>query len=255
MGHSQSQPKKANCDFDKGQTIIGKNTYIIDSKLGTGNYGVTYLSHVKNNPDIQLTIKCIKSTDTKNEVLVLKKLKDSNMFPSLVDEIPYNEYRLIVSHYIKGTTLEEFATKYSRIYEKKKAEILYYLLLGLEELFEKGLIHNDIHSNNIIIDKEVFPRLIDFGQTCTFKKAFEMEGIDICKQNLDIILKIDLCSLALTIINPYTYPYCNDFKKLRNTAHLLRVTKNPIDSILADMIDPEVHQKISDLIKTLETYI
>lgn len=257
MGHSQSKKVFESCDkLMKGQLIRGeKNVYKIERILGGGKFGVTYLAHIESNPDTKVTIKCVEGAE-KNEILVLKRLSDSSILNSLIDSIAIDGHTLIVSQYAEGFQLDEFEDKYPKKFEEQKGEILYYLLMALDELYSLGLLHNDIHTGNVIVDKEGFPRLIDYGQTCTFRGALADEGLSRCKINEKFIMKNDLCKLGLIIRNPHGFPLCDDPQRLKEMSKLLRYSKSKIDSeILSDMIDPDVYVSFSELLNKLEKII
>src|SRR5690606_38350210 len=44
--------------------------------------------------------------------------------------------------------------------------IFYQILLGLHHLHKNGVIHRDLKENNILIDKDMKVKLIDFGMSC-----------------------------------------------------------------------------------------
>ena len=74
--------------------------------------------------------------------------------------------------YIEGRDMKTFIQELqSKRYSK--AQINYYLLLiakdlakGLKYIHDKGIIHNDIKLENIMIDETNTPRIIDFGLAC-----------------------------------------------------------------------------------------
>lgn len=84
---------------------------------------------------------------------------------SIITTLGFEEYTeagaAIVMEYIEGETLDEFvASKPSR---QARESVLRDILDGVEYLHHRGLLHNDLKPQNIIINSKGAARIIDFG--------------------------------------------------------------------------------------------
>lgn len=151
--------------------------------LGTGGQGSTYLAEVKATNQI-VALKVIYIDKMKSnlemaekEVQELEKISTPtcNMFLACYyDHFFDGDKFLIESEFIDGKDLENWAKPY---YETNSYKELYENLVllykdmarALQYIFSKGILHRDIKPQNILIDKENVPKLIDFGLACDMK--------------------------------------------------------------------------------------
>ncbi|GAH09601.1 unnamed protein product, partial [marine sediment metagenome] len=84
---------------------------------------------------------------------------------------PSTRQFLIEMEYIDGEDMFNFVLDSG---EKNNSELHYYLLLlmtkdlakGLKYIHSKNILHNDIKLENVMIDRNYVPRIIDFGLAC-----------------------------------------------------------------------------------------
>jgi len=69
----------------------------------------------------------------------------------------------IVMEYIEGETLDERLKRQNTLIESQLMAILNPLVQGLEQVHAAGYLHRDITPKNILLRKDSFPVLIDFG--------------------------------------------------------------------------------------------
>ena len=162
--------------------------YEIESILGQGGFGITYLAR-DTNLDQKVAIKEFLPTD------LAVRTHDSSVVPmsdAQVDTFGWGLNRFIaeaqtlarfqhpnivvvhsvfeenntaymVMSYVEGETLED-AFKFRHIDgEEQLLAMLHPLLDGLEQLHDAGYIHRDIKPDNIYIRKDGSPVLLDFG--------------------------------------------------------------------------------------------
>ncbi len=158
--------------------------YELIKKIGKGAFVVVYKA--KRKPDGKIiALKIIDISpeqekliqESREEVEYLKKLSFPECHPFIVcyyDSYwdPVKRQFLIEMEYIDGKEMFDFILK------PRSNELLYYYLLliakdmakALEYVHSKGIIHNDIKLENIIIENKTFiPKLIDFGLACNTK--------------------------------------------------------------------------------------
>ena len=180
-----SAPRRHHAALEPGYRL---HWYEIESILGQGGFGITYLAH-DTNLDQKVAIKEFLPTD------LAVRTHDSSVEPmsdAQVDTFGWGLNRFIteaqtlarfqhpnivvvhcvfeenntaymVMGYVEGETLED-ALKFRHIYgEEQLLAMLHPLLDGLELLHDAGYIHRDIKPDNIYIRKDGSPVLLDFG--------------------------------------------------------------------------------------------
>jgi len=87
----------------------------------------------------------------------------------------YSKYLCFVMEYLNGGDLSFFLQEYA-LYEKEAKIYLAELILALEYLHSKGIIHKDVKPANILIGSDGHIKLSDFGLSmCTYKKSSHLE--------------------------------------------------------------------------------
>ena len=167
--------------FFKEYLNIYKNTnnssiddYIISSDLGVGSYaqvklGINKKTHKKYA--IKIYEKDVlkdeeKKSTIKNEIYILKQLKNENEnIMKLHDVIYTNQYLYLILEYIDGISLLEYIqrTKNRRINEKVCKKIFYQIVKAILYCQNKNICHRDIKLENILIINNNVIKLIDFG--------------------------------------------------------------------------------------------
>lgn len=79
-----------------------------------------------------------------------------------------NGYIYATEEYVPGETLAEYLnTKPEFIL---RHSIIETILTNMSPIYEKGLFHGDLHTNNVIIDSSYTPHIIDFGTSVVTTK-------------------------------------------------------------------------------------
>lgn len=94
---------------------------------------------------------------------ILKSL-DDNRFPKFIEKFNYEDNLIYVLDYIEGKDFEDIL--YEDEYEFSKEEIydIAVQLIDIVELLQKNnIIHRDLRTPNIILDRNNKLKLIDFG--------------------------------------------------------------------------------------------
>jgi len=164
--------------------------YRIQSILGQGEFGITYLAHNTAHYSKVVIIKeyfpkhlAIREDNQnvspkfeqyqeylawgleifRQEGLELTKLKHPNIV-KVLDYFEAHNTAYIVMEYIQGQSLEAVLKTDRLKNETELMKILLPLLSALQTVHEAGLLHQDIQPNNIYLrDKDQSPVLLDFG--------------------------------------------------------------------------------------------
>jgi len=162
--------------------------YRVESVLGQGAFGITYLAH-DINLDRQVAIKeylpdqfsvrhsdlTVRPTTDKHkedfewglkrfisEAKILTKFEHSNLV-RVFNVFEMNNTAYMVMNYEVGQSLKQILKSRTTLNEPELMKILIPLLSGLEVMHEKGFIHRDIKPGNIYIRRNGSPVLLDFG--------------------------------------------------------------------------------------------
>jgi serine/threonine protein kinase len=185
-------PDEENTDNDK----YGK--YEIEKQLGKGGMGVVYLAHYTEtfanekftkyvalktiNPELKLEPKNIKIF--LKEIKTLAELEHPNIARFLDIGTSEKGKPFFVMEYVNGVSVIEHCNK-NKFSIKERLEFFREILDAIAYSHSKGFLHCDIKPNNIIVDSNGTPKVIDFGiaskygsfivgknQTTFFQNAF-----------------------------------------------------------------------------------
>jgi serine/threonine protein kinase len=137
-------------------------------RLGEGSQGAVYKCHDPDGKIIVLKRMTIK--EVRREAAVLERIKNScDPWLTCFEEVIFTKNNA----YIISSYVPESKDLYSLLFDEKqelsfkdRIGIATNLAAGLAVLHENDVIHNDIKPENIIIDKQLRPRYIDFGLSC-----------------------------------------------------------------------------------------
>ncbi|KAF7287337.1 serine/threonine-protein kinase Nek8-like [Rhynchophorus ferrugineus] len=146
--------------------------YDVVERLSRGTFGTIYLCERKHNKR-KLVIKLIHTDLTgddlknaKNEVAILKSLNHPNVI-EYHDSYVKGDTFYIMMEYAEHGNLQEFIAKRRLEYLSPQAVMNFFcqILMGLDHIHEKGIIHRDLKCENIFltgINQDVI-KIGDFG--------------------------------------------------------------------------------------------
>jgi serine/threonine protein kinase/Flp pilus assembly protein TadD len=170
-------------EHPRGSTFA--NRYKIIEKLGTGGMGSVYrVEDINIGQDIAL--KLIKSdivSDKKtierfrNELKITRMISHRNVC-RMFDLAETEGTFYITMEYVLGEDLKSFIRRSGKLDIPKAISIAKEVCEGLNEAHRLGVVHRDLKSNNIMIDKEGNARIMDFGIARSLRtKGLTGEGI------------------------------------------------------------------------------
>lgn len=98
-----------------------------------------------------------------NEVQNLKRLNGKKGVVKIVDSFKYNNTEYIVMEKVKGKSLKEFIMSKNEIKLQEIMDIFLKIIKIVSEIHKNKILHLDINSKNIILDKNMNVKIIDFG--------------------------------------------------------------------------------------------
>ncbi|KAH9564112.1 hypothetical protein CY35_04G007200 [Sphagnum magellanicum] len=161
--------------FDYNELRVATKNFAEDRKLGAGAYGVVYKGVLANNIEVAMKQLFIKtqhgSEDFLNEILLISNLQHRNLV-ALKGYCLHGKEMLLVYEFVDFCDLEKFLFDTRDEYLSQVmnwrtrmkiclgvAQGLYYLHVSSQT----RIIHRDIKASNILLDKDLNPKIADFG--------------------------------------------------------------------------------------------
>ncbi|XP_068119594.1 protein kinase C theta type-like [Hyperolius riggenbachi] len=151
------------------RTPLTVDSFKIHHRLGEGAFGKVHLaSHLAS--DQQLAIKMVKKKDPElifRECQVLETLRKGPFITQLFGTFQSEDYLYIAMEYMSGGELLELMERLKVADERFDITTLRLfaaqMIIGLEYIHSKGIIHRDIKPNNILLDGVGNIKIADFG--------------------------------------------------------------------------------------------
>jgi predicted Ser/Thr protein kinase len=168
-------------NVQKAQGILNKSPpaqkYKIVSRLGAGGYGTVFQATSNKGRNVAIKFQA-NSNNSKAEIHSLQKIRKYNITPkiylhgtqqpwtqnfaNLVPKglTPNKKGSIIVTQLIKGKPLKNYMTG-----PPLNAALKQKIVNKVKKMHNAGIIHGDLHRNNIIINNKGEPWIIDFGKS------------------------------------------------------------------------------------------
>jgi serine/threonine protein kinase/Tfp pilus assembly protein PilF len=165
-------------ELTTGSTFAGR--YQIIEELGKGGMGRVYKAHDTKIKE-KIAIKLIKPEIAKdkitierfsNELRLARKIRHKNVC-GMFDLGEEKGTHYITMEFVPGEDLRSSIRRFGQLPIGKSISIAKQICEGLSEAHRLGVVHRDLKSNNIMIDKEGNVRIMDFG----IARSLEAKGI------------------------------------------------------------------------------
>ncbi len=159
-------------EFELGLTVF--DNYLILGKVGAGGMGVVYrvTNLILNRTEALkvLPMDSLSAGDTvrfQNEARMLSRLEHANLARVFDFGIGDGRRPYLSMEFVEGETLQELVEKNGALPLDLFYEMMIQICEGLAHAHERGIIHRDVKSNNIILSSDDHQSLravlIDFG--------------------------------------------------------------------------------------------
>ncbi|GLT57857.1 hypothetical protein SLA2020_307990 [Shorea laevis] len=153
------------------------NNFSLYNKLGQGGFGPVYKGKLVDGQEIAVKRLSLSSrqgvNEFKNEVKLIAKLQHRNLVRLLGCCIE-GEEKMLVYEYMPNRSLDSFLFDQTRAKEldwSKRFRIICGIARGVLYLHQDSrlrIIHRDLKASNVLLDKEMNPKISDFGMAKTF---------------------------------------------------------------------------------------
>ncbi|KAI3710324.1 hypothetical protein L2E82_40102 [Cichorium intybus] len=158
--------------FDFATLAIATNNFSDTNKLGQGGFGCVYKGTLAEGEVVavkRLSRVCAQGIEElKNEVRLIAKLQHRNLVRVLGCCIEVQE-KLLIYEFMENKSLNTFLfekEKSMKLNWKIRLEIIRGIARGLLYLHQDSrftIIHRDMKASNILLDKDMNPKISDFG--------------------------------------------------------------------------------------------
>ncbi|KAK7319584.1 hypothetical protein RJT34_04307 [Clitoria ternatea] len=163
--------------FDFNTITVATNNFSEEHKLGQGGFGSVYKGRLMEGQDIAVKRLSKNSgqgiEEFKNEVKLIVKLQHRNLVRLLGCSIQMDE-KMLVYEYMENRSLDAILfdkAKRSSLDWKRRFNIICGIARGLLYLHHDSrfrIIHRDLKASNILLDREMNPKISDFGMARIF---------------------------------------------------------------------------------------
>ena len=229
--------------------MVLNERYEIIKELGTGGMGHVYQARDRDLDEV-VALKVLRAEISADPIIqkrFVREIKVARMIthPNVVKVFDIGKYkgnRYISMEFIQGTSLDEWLRSHPKNDTRVQLSILARIIQGVQAAHAQGIVHRDLKPQNVILDRSLNPRVLDFG-IARSKEAVEAEGTSSGQilgspkymspeqiQGRDLDIRTDIYSLGVIMFFMFTgqEPFTGDDPRAIIMKHL---TQPPPDML------------------------
>ncbi|XP_074267434.1 cysteine-rich receptor-like protein kinase 15 [Silene latifolia] len=167
--------------YDFNTLKIATGDFSAENMLGEGGFGIVYKGTLENGQHLAIKRLSVHTTgqgaqEFKTEARLLAKLQHRNLV-KLVGFCSEGDEKMLVYEYMSNSSVDRFLfdpSKRPLLDWVTRHRIVMGIARGLQYLHEDSrltIIHRDLKPGNILLDKEMNPKIADFGLARLFQGA------------------------------------------------------------------------------------
>nr|AWW15240.1 S-domain receptor kinase [Leavenworthia alabamica] len=159
--------------------VMATNNFSDSNKLGEGGFGIVYKGKLIDGQEIavkRLSKMSHQGTNEfKNEVRLIARLQHINLV-RLLSWCVYTDEKILIYEYLENRSLDSHIFDKEQSFKlnwQKRFDIINGIARGLLYLHQDSrckIIHRDLKAGNILLDKDMNPKISDFGMAKIFEK-------------------------------------------------------------------------------------
>ncbi|CAA3031000.1 G-type lectin S-receptor-like serine threonine-kinase At4g27290 isoform X1 [Olea europaea subsp. europaea] len=179
-GHNTDAGREEDMDlplFNLATISLATQNFSVNMKLGEGGFGPVYKGTLEDGKNIAVKTLSKDSgqgpNEFKNEVKLIAKLQHRNLVKLLGCCIE-DEEKILIYEFMPNGSLDSFIfdqTRSNLLDWSKRFNIICGVARGLLYLHQDSrlrIIHRDLKTSNVLLDKELNPKISDFGMARIF---------------------------------------------------------------------------------------
>ncbi|MGV2392473.1 UNVERIFIED_CONTAM: serine/threonine-protein kinase [Campylobacter lari] len=204
--------------------------YKIVQRIGDGGFSDVYKVEILNDPSLNPTQYALKYLTIKNsndregtlnrfkEEIKIMKTVNSRFFPKHIDSFFGEDEQYIVMEYFDGKNLRDLLKRNGLFNPETAVSYISQACEAIHELHLNNIVHRDIKTNNILVNKKNEIRILDFGlsiapDTQRYTQITKVVGSvcymapELCKSTGEPSPKSDIYALGIMLYELLTGNY------------------------------------------------
>ena len=169
--------------------------FILLRRISSGAYARVYLAKKRQTGDT-FAIKVIPKTNLQEKNQLRRILTEKNILLQFYNPFVTNFYYSIIGRhnlylvmeYIPGGDLFSLLQKFGSFDEESAKVYTFQIVMALKYLYENGIIHRDLKPDNILVTKDGFLKLADFGLSYIGVKTRNKESKDLPVNTSSVVI-------------------------------------------------------------------
>ncbi|KAM7536582.1 hypothetical protein Aperf_G00000087989 [Anoplocephala perfoliata] len=165
-------PKSNKNDQKFSSCMISRESVKMVKKIGAGNFGQVWKAEYRN---VIVAVKLAQACTARKDIAKEAEVMSQFYHPRLVRFLgvccePSTEPLMLIVEFMEGGSLD-CRLRSTQLNRKEQLEILFQVSDGMKYIEEKGAVHNDLRSANVLVAADHSVKISDFGLSRFLRKG------------------------------------------------------------------------------------